>query len=94
MSSLRLGLFIVDLLRGGKFISKAASKFCDEHLICQELVAPYNPKQNDVAFGKNWTVMELVRSMIHSQTVLSKFWDKATQIAVYVLNRIFSRILN
>jgi hypothetical protein len=36
----------------------------------------------------------LVRSMIHSQTVLSKFWDKATQIAVYVLNRIFSRILN
>jgi hypothetical protein len=38
--------------------------------------------------------MELVRNMIHSQNVPSKFWGEATQIAVYVLNCTLSRNLD
>jgi hypothetical protein len=35
--------------------------------------------------------MELVRSMLHSQKVPSKFWHEATQTVVYVLNRTLDR---
>jgi transposase InsO family protein len=79
--------------RGGEFVSKAATKFYDDSLIRHELTTPYNPEQNGAAERENCIVMELVRSMIHSRQVLPKFWAEATHTAVYVLNRILSRIL-
>jgi hypothetical protein len=79
--------------RGGEFVNKAATKFYDESLIYHELTAPYNPEQNGAAKLENRTVMELVRSMIHSRNVPPKFWAKATHTAVYVLNKTLSRTL-
>ena len=73
--------------RGGEFVSKQAKKFFDEHLIRQELTAPHTPEQNGAAERENRTIMELVRSMLHSRNVPAKFWAEAVQTAVYVLNR-------
>jgi hypothetical protein len=80
--------------RGGEFVNKAAAKYYDLGLIQQELTAPYNLKQNGVAERDNHTVMELVRSMIHSQQTPPHFWAEATQTTVYVLNRTLSRTLS
>ena len=59
--------------RGGELVNKDAAKFYEENLIRQELTAPYNPEQNGAAERENRTVVELVRSMLHSQIVPSKF---------------------
>jgi hypothetical protein len=79
--------------RGGEFVSKAAVAFYDTSLIRHELTVPYNPEQNGAAERENHTVMELVRSMMHSHAVAPKFWAKATHTAIYVLNRTLSRTL-
>jgi hypothetical protein len=79
--------------RGGEFVSKAAAQFYDLSLIRHELTTPYNPEQNGAVERENRTVMELVRSMIHSQNVPPKFWAETTHTAVYVLNRTLSRTL-
>ena len=39
--------------RGGEFLSKEFTKFCDEHGIKRELTAPYTPQQNGVVERKN-----------------------------------------
>ncbi|GKA38705.1 retrovirus-related pol polyprotein from transposon TNT 1-94, partial [Tanacetum coccineum] len=47
--------------RGGEFLSKEFSGFCDEHRIKRELTAPYTPKQNGIAERKNRTIVEMAR---------------------------------
>ena len=53
---------------------------------------PYapDPEQNGAAKRENQTVMELVRSMIHARNIPPKFWAKATNTAIYVLNQTLS----
>jgi hypothetical protein len=79
--------------RGGEFVNKAAATYYDLALIRQEFTASYNPEQNGTAERDNRTVMELVRSMIHSNQTPSHFWAEATQTAVYALNHTLSRTL-
>nr|GFB58473.1 retrovirus-related Pol polyprotein from transposon TNT 1-94 [Tanacetum cinerariifolium] len=50
--------------RGGEFLSKEFTNFCDEEGIKRELTAPHTPEQNGVAERKNRTVVEMARSMM------------------------------
>ncbi|KAG8474810.1 hypothetical protein CXB51_031511 [Gossypium anomalum] len=41
----------------------------------------------DVAERKNWTVLNMVRSMLKSEKMPKEFWAEAVQCAIYVQNR-------
>ena len=58
-----------------------------------QLPVAYTPQQNGVAERMNRTIMDLIRSMIHTSGMDKKFWAEAAQTAVYVRNRVTSRSL-
>ena len=51
------------------------------------MTARYIPQQNGVAKRKNRTVMDMVRSMMHSKGIPKSLWAEAVSCAIYVLNR-------
>src|ERR1044071_860365 len=72
--------------RGGEFLSKEFTEYCEEAGIKRELTAPYTPEQNGVAERKNRTVVEMARSMLKAKGMPNEFWCEAVATAVYVLN--------
>ena len=68
---------------------------CDDYLvesgIKHQLTARYTPQQNGVAERKNRTVMDMVRSMMHSKGIPKSLWAEAVSCAIYVLNRCSTR---
>ncbi|XP_071940050.1 uncharacterized protein [Coffea arabica] len=64
---------------------------CDDYLvesgIKHQLTAKYTSQQNGVAERKNRTVMDMVRSMMHSKGIPKSFWVEAVSCAIYVLNK-------
>ncbi|GKE69578.1 retrovirus-related pol polyprotein from transposon TNT 1-94 [Tanacetum coccineum] len=63
--------------RGGEFVSKEFTAYCDEEGIKRELTAPYTPEQNGVAERKNRTVVEMARSMLKFKGLPDSFWAEA-----------------
>ncbi|GJR26374.1 retrovirus-related pol polyprotein from transposon TNT 1-94 [Tanacetum coccineum] len=70
--------------RGGEFLSKEFSGFCDEHRIKRELTAPYTPKQNGIAERKNRTIVEMARCMLKAKNVEDAFWAETVATTVYL----------
>ena len=68
---------------GGEFTSKNFKTLCKESGIKRELSIPYNPQQNGVAEGKNMTIMEVVKAMIHDQYLSMNFWAKESRKIIY-----------
>lgn len=73
--------------RGGEYISKTFTEFCEKQGIRRFLTAPYSPQQNGVAERKNRTILDMVRSMLKSKKLPKELWAEAVQCAVYVQNR-------
>ena len=73
---------------GGEFTSNEFNDFCKEVGIKRELTIPYNPQQNGVAEGKNRSIMEVVKAMIHDQDLPMYLWEEVATTTVYVHNRI------
>ncbi|KAL3506654.1 hypothetical protein ACH5RR_032036 [Cinchona calisaya] len=63
--------------RGGEFLSQEFNLFCEVNGIHRELTAPHTPEQNGIAERKNWTVVEMTRSMLRSQNLPNQFWAEA-----------------
>jgi hypothetical protein len=68
-------------------MSTAFMNYCEEHGIKRFLTAPYSPQQNGVAERKNWTILDMVRSILKTKDMPKDFWAEAVQCAVYVQNR-------
>ena len=79
---------------GREFLSKDFQDFVQAKGIRHELTAPYTPEQNSVVERDNRTVVESARSMLYYYSMPLSFWGEAINTAVYVLNRVSSRILN
>jgi hypothetical protein len=73
---------------GGEYTSKEFVSFCKDVEIKRELTTPYNPQQNGVVEGKNRTIMEVVKTMIHDQDLPMCLWAEATKTILYVQNRL------
>ena len=54
----------------------------------------YTPQQNGVAKCKNRHLLDVVRTLLLESFVPSKFWVEALCTAVYLINRLPSRVLN
>ena len=73
--------------RGGEFTSNEFNSFCKKHGIKRELTARCTPQQNGIAKRKNRTIAETARNIIQGKHLLKRYWAKAVQTAVYILNR-------
>lgn len=72
---------------GGEFTSNDFNDLCKDAGIKKETIVSYNPQQNGVAEGKNRTIMEAVRTMLHDQKLPKFLWGEAANTVVYVQNR-------
>jgi transposase InsO family protein len=72
---------------GGEFNSNAFTVYCNEQGIKHYTTTPYSPQQNGVVERRNQSVVEMVRCMLKSKGVPSKYWGEAINTAVYLLNR-------
>ena len=68
--------------------------FLQQKGIVSERSCPYTPQQNGVAERKNRHLLDVVRTLLLESFVPSKFWVKALCTAVYLINRLPSRVLN
>ena len=62
--------------------------------ILQQLSCPYTPEQNGVVECKNRHIMSIVRCLLSGMHVPKSYWHMAVLIAVYLINRTFSRVLH
>ncbi len=78
---------------GGEYLSASFQDYLADHGIAHQLTIAYTPQQNGVAERMNRTVINLVRSMLHSADLDKRFWAEALSTAVYIRNRVPSRSL-
>jgi len=78
---------------GGEYISNQFKDYLLQHGISHQLTVAYTPQQNGVAERMNRTLIDLVRSMIHTAGLEKNFWAEALQTAVHIRNRVTSRAL-
>ena len=63
------------------------SKFCKDCGIKRQLTTSFTPQQNGVCERKNRTIVNMARSMLHSQDLKYMFWADASRTSIYILNR-------
>jgi len=61
--------------------------FCKYCGIKRKLTTSFTPQQNGVCERKNRTIVNMARSMLHSQDLHYMFWVDACRTSVYILNR-------
>ncbi len=77
----------------GGYLSNEFKSYLEEHGIQHQLTVAYTPQQNGVAERMNRTLVDCVRSLLHTAQLDKTFWAEALNTAVYVRNRVFSRSL-
>lgn len=78
---------------GGKFISNEFKKNLISNGRSHQLTVAYNPQQNRVAGPMTRSLLDVVRSMIHTADLDKKFLAETLQTSVCVRNRVTSRPL-
>ena len=64
------------------------AKFLQEHGIVAQYTMPSSSNQNDVAKKRNWTLMDMIRSMLSNSKLPRSLWNEALKTVVYILNRV------
>lgn len=95
MEERRLGFSLKALKidRGGEFLSQEFITYCESHGIFHQLMAPYTPEHNEVTKKKNWTVVEMRRSMLREMNLPINLWAETTAIIVTILNRSLTKAI-
>ncbi|RVX02815.1 Retrovirus-related Pol polyprotein from transposon TNT 1-94 [Vitis vinifera] len=78
---------------GKEYTNEIFDKFCEEAGIEHQLTTPYTPQQNGVSERKNRSIMEMTRCMLHEKELPKKLWAEAANTAVFLLNRLPTRVL-
>ena len=73
--------------RGGEFTSNEFKEFCETNGIHCPLTVPRSPQQDGVAEKKNWSILNMARSMLKSKKMPKELWAEAVDCAVYLSNR-------
>jgi hypothetical protein len=77
--------------RGGEFVNKILTAWCQEKGIEIQMTAPYSPSQNGVAERMNRTLVELARAMMRG---LPEFlWEYVIDHSSYLQNRAYTKSL-
>ena len=59
--------------RGGEFVSKDFTKYCEDAGILRQYTMPYTPQQNTVVERRNRTVVQMARSFLTSMQMSCEF---------------------
>ena len=78
---------------GGEFNNKKFQEYLSQNGIRHETTAPYSLEQNGICERDNRTIMESVRSLLHTSGYPLSVWAEACHIVVYTLNRTSSRLI-
>jgi transposase InsO family protein len=73
--------------RGGKFTYNEFKEFCEASGIHRPLMVLRSPQQNGVVKRKNWTILNMARSMLKTKRMPQEFWAEAVDCARYLSNR-------
>ncbi|CAL2237877.1 unnamed protein product [Prunus armeniaca] len=87
---------VIKVLRfdnGGEYINFELSEFLRGQGILHETTCPHTPQQNGVAERKNRHILETARALLLGASVPPRFWPKTVTYAVYVINRMPSRVV-
>ena len=52
-----------------------------------------SPNQNGVAKRRNRTLLDIIRSMLSNSNLPKSLWDEALKMAVYILNRVPTKVI-
>jgi hypothetical protein len=74
---------------GTEFKNFRFENYCDEKGIKHEFSAKYTPEQNRVVERKNWTLINMARSMLSEYNVSGSFWAEAINTACHASNRLY-----
>ncbi|CAN6687056.1 unnamed protein product [Malus baccata var. baccata] len=78
---------------GGEYIASELSRFLQDRGIIHQTTCPHTPQQNGVAERKNRHILETARALLIGASVPKRFWPEAVTYAVYVINRMPSRVV-
>ena len=78
---------------GGEITSKRFQEYLSQKGVRHEITAPYSPEQNAFCERDNRTIMESVRSLLHTSGFPLSFWAEACHTVLYTLNRTGSRLI-
>ncbi|CAA0814940.1 Unknown protein, partial [Striga hermonthica] len=73
---------------------KPLSDFFHQNGITHRMSCPYTPEQNGSVERKHRHIVDSALSILAQSSVLKRYWDHAFSTAVYLLNRVPSKVLN
>ena len=76
---------------GSEFKNSNFETFCAKLGLEHQFSSPYVPPQNGVVQRKNWTLVEMAKTMLNEHRTPRRFWAEAINTACHVSNRIFLR---
>ena len=79
---------------GGEFINKRFQAYFQQHGLLHETSCSQTPQKNGVTKRKNWHILETSRALLLGAMVPSCHWGDAVATAVYLINRMPSKILH
>ncbi|KAM2173457.1 hypothetical protein ACFX1R_038295 [Malus domestica] len=79
---------------GGEYINSKLSIFLHDQMILHETTCPHTPQQNGVVEYKNCHILETARALLLGASVPPRFWPEAVTYALYVINRMPSRVVS
>ena len=69
------------------------TKFLQKNRIVSQYTMPDSLDQNGVAERRNQTLMDMVRSMLSNSKLPKSLWTEALKTAVYILNRVLTKVV-
>ena len=76
---------------GGEY--QPLHSFFKQEGITHRVSSPHTPKQNGTAERKHRHIVETALSLLKQASLPQKYWDEATSIAIYLINRLPTPIL-
>ncbi|XP_070010349.1 uncharacterized protein [Nicotiana sylvestris] len=78
---------------GGEFFNNQLKELLCAEGITHQSTCPYTPQQNGVVERRHRYILDTARSLRFQANLLLRFWGECIMTAVYLINRIPSRIL-
>jgi hypothetical protein len=86
-----VSILIIRCDNGSEFKNYTFNGFFSDEGIRHRYSVAYNPQQNGVVESKNWTLMDMTRSMLAEFKSPFNFWSKAISTACHSSNRLYLR---
>ncbi|RVW21623.1 Retrovirus-related Pol polyprotein from transposon TNT 1-94 [Vitis vinifera] len=78
---------------GGEYVNTRFQTYFKHHGLIHETSCSQTPQQNGIAERKNRHILEMARALLIGAHVPSRHWDDAVTTAIYLLNRMPSKVL-